>query len=158
MTAVITIGNHSSVLVPQQDRERIREFYCGVLGGEVTQAEPERDFVRLSGDFYIVFLYGEVADESAFLRTARAIWLEIKSDDVDETRRAIMASGLVRQLDVPDPHLYVQAPGGQCLRLVGRDEDLSFYEGTGGGPDVAKLKAAIRQDGRRETGGPGGSR
>jgi len=143
VTAVITMGSHSSVLVPHQDRERIREFYCEVLGGEVTKADAERDFVRLGGDFYIAFLYGDVADESAFLRTARAVWLEITSDDVEETRRAILASGLVRRLEVPDPHLYFQAPGGQCLRLVGRDEDLSFYEGAGAGPDVAKVKAAI---------------
>lgn len=44
----------------------------------------------------------------------------------------IVAFG-VRVLDVPDPHLYFQAPGGQVLRLVGIDEDLSRYEGTGHG-------------------------
>ena len=40
-------------------------------------------------------------------------------------------------------HLYFQAPGGQCLRLVGIDEDLSFYGGVGAGPDVAKAKEAV---------------
>ena len=50
----------------------------------------------------------------------------------------------VRKLELPDPHLYFQAPGGQCLRLVGIDEDLSFYEGTGPGPNVAKVKKALR--------------
>lgn len=139
----VTIGNHSSVLVPRQDRDRIREFYCGVLGGEVTKADPERDFVRLGDDFYIAFLYGDVPDESEFLRSARSIWLEIKSDNVAEARRQIVESGLVRTLEIPDPHLYFQAPGGQCLRLVGTDEDLSFYEGAGAGSDVAKVKAAI---------------
>ena len=49
---------------------------------------------------------------------------------------------LVRQLEVPDPHLYFQAPGGQCLRLVGLDEDLSFYEGKVDGPDVGRIKVA----------------
>lgn len=142
--ARFTIGNHSSVLVPQQDRDRIREFYCGVLGGEVTKADPERDFVRLGDDFYIAFLYGDVPDESEFLRSARSIWLEIKSDNVAEARRKIVESGLVRTLEIPDPHLYFQAPGGQCLRLVGTDEDLSFYEGAGAGSDVAKVKAAIK--------------
>jgi hypothetical protein len=44
---------------------------------------------------------------------------------------------------MPDPHLYFQTPGGQCLRLVGIDEDLSFYEGVGAGPDVAKVKEAL---------------
>ncbi len=147
MTAKVTMGNHSSVLVRHQDRDRIREFYCNVLGGEVTKADPERDFVRLGEDFYIAFLYGDVTDESEFLRSARAVWLEIKSGNVEETRLRILESGLVRQLDeVPDPHLYFQAPGGQCLRLVGTDEDLSFYEGAGAGTDVAKVKEAIKKD------------
>jgi catechol 2,3-dioxygenase-like lactoylglutathione lyase family enzyme len=145
--AKVTMGNHSSVLVPHRDRDRIREFYCDVLGGEITKADPERDFVRLGDDFYIAFLYGDVTDESEFLRSARAIWLEIKSGNVEETRLRILESGLVRELEeVPDPHLYFQAPGGQCLRLVRADEDLSFYEGAGAGPDVAKVKEAIKND------------
>jgi catechol 2,3-dioxygenase-like lactoylglutathione lyase family enzyme len=146
--AKAVFGNHSSVLVPRQDREGIRTFYCDVLGGKVTKADPERDFVRLA-DFYIVFLYADVPDASEFLRTARSVWLEIKSDDVDEMRRKILESGLVRKLEVPDPHLYFQAPGGQCLRLVGIDEDLSFYEGAGEGPNVGRLKEALA---RMETG------
>lgn len=139
-------GNHSSVIVPRADRDAIVKFYCGVLGGTLMQAQPERDFIRLGDDFYIVFLYGDVPDASEFLRTARALWLEIKSDDVDELRRQILASGLVRHLELPDPHFYFQAPGGQCLRLVGIDEDLSFYEGAAAGPDVAKVKAALAHE------------
>lgn len=144
--AKVIFGNHASVLVPRQDRDNIRKFYCDVLGGKITKADPERDFIRLGDDFYIAFLYGDVPDESAFSRTARAIWLEIKSDNVDALSRKILASGLARELEVPDPHLYFQAPGGQCLRLVGIGEDLSFYEGTGAGPDVAKVKAAIEKE------------
>ena len=142
--ANVVFGNHSSVLVPLPERDRIRRFYCDVLGGEVTQADPERDLVRLGADFYIAFLYGDVPDVTEFLRYARSVWLEIKSDNVEETSRKILESGLVRKLDVPDPHLYVQTPGGQCLRLVGVDEDLSFYEGTGGGPNVTRIKEAIK--------------
>src|SRR5262249_50663533 len=143
--AKVIFGNHSSVLVPRQDRDNIRRFYCDVLGGKIMKADPERDFVRLGDNFYIV-LYGDVPDQSEFLRTARSVWLEIKSDNVEETSRKILESGLVRKLDVPDPHLYFQAPGGQCLRLVGIDEDLSFYEGAGVGPDVPKVKEALKQD------------
>ncbi len=110
------------------------------------KADPERDFVRLGENFYIGFLYGDVTDESEFLRSFRAIWLELKSDNVEEMSRKILDSGLVRKLGVPDPHLYFQAPGGQCLRLVGIDEDLSFYEGAGEGPDVAKVKEAIKRE------------
>ena len=140
--ARVVFGNHSSVLVPREDRGRICRFYCDVLGGKVMKADPERDFIRLREDFYVVFLYGDVADESEFLRSARSVWLEIKSDDVEEMKRKILDFG-VRKLEVPDPHLYFQAPGGQCLRLVGIGEDLSFYEGAGEGPNVAKVKEAL---------------
>ena len=84
--------------------------------------------MRLGEDFYIGFLYGELPDESEFLSTARSVWLEIKSENVEEMTKKILDFG-VRKLAVPDPHLYFQAPGGQCLRLVGLDEDLSIYEG-----------------------------
>ena len=144
--AKVIFGNHSSVLVPRRDRDSIRKFYCDVLGGKIMKADPERDFVRLGENFYIGFLYGDVPDESEFLRTARSVWLEIKSDNVEEMRRKILDSSLVRKLEVPDPHLYFQAPGGQCLRLVGIDEDLSFYEGAGEGPDVAKVKEALKRE------------
>jgi len=142
--AKVVFGNHSSVLVPRHDRDRIREFYCDVLGGEITLADTERDLIRLGEDFHIAFLYGDVADASEFLRSARSVWLEIKSDDVEEMIRRILNFG-VRKLEVPDPHLYFQAPGGQCLRLVGINEDLSFYEGAEEGPNVAKVKEALRR-------------
>jgi hypothetical protein len=143
--AKVIFGNHASVLIPRQDRDGIRKFYCDVLGGKIMKADPERDFIRLGDNFYVGFLYGDVPDESEFLRSFRAIWLELKSDDVEETSRKILESGLVQKLEVPDPHLYFQAPGGQCLRLVGIDEDLSFYEGAGEGPNVAKVKDALEK-------------
>ena len=143
--AQFVFGNHSSVIVPRRDRDNIRKFYCEVLGGALTKDEADRDFIRLGDDFYIAFLYGDVADESEFLRTGRAVWLELKSNDVAEARRQIVDSGLVRQLDAPDPHLYFQAPGGQCLRLVGTDEDLSAYEGAKQGPDLGKWKVAFEK-------------
>lgn len=142
--AKIIPGNHSSMLVPRQERDNIRRFYCDVLGGKIMKAEAERDFIRLGEGFYIAFLYGDVADEAERLRSGRSVWLEIKSDNVQETARRILESG-VRRLQMPDPHLYFQAPGGQCLRLVGIDEDLSFYEGAGAGPDVSKVKEAVGQ-------------
>jgi catechol 2,3-dioxygenase-like lactoylglutathione lyase family enzyme len=147
--AKVIFGNHSSVIVPRQDRDGIRKFYCDVLGATITKEEDERDFVRLGEDFFVVFLYGEVPDESKFLRTARSVWLEIKSDNVEELKRRILESG-VRKLDIPDPHLYFQAPGGQVLRLVGIDEDLSFYEGAGEGSNVAKVKEALKKQAMSE--------
>ena len=142
--AKVIFGNHTSVLVPRLDRNRIRQFYCDVLGGRLIREDPERDFLCLGEDFYIAFLYGDVADASEFLRSARSIWLEIKSDNVEDTRQKILASG-ARKLDIPDPHLYFQAPGGQCLRLVAIGEDLSFYEGATEGPNMAKVKEALNR-------------
>ena len=142
MTKVI-FGNHSAVVVPRQDRDSICKFYRDVLGGEITKAESDRDFLRLGDDFYIVFLYGDVPDESEFLRTARSVWLEIKSDNVNEMSRKILESGLAKKLELPDPHFFFQAPGGQCFKLVGIDEDLSLYEGTGEGSNVGKMKEAL---------------
>jgi catechol 2,3-dioxygenase-like lactoylglutathione lyase family enzyme len=143
--AKVIFGNHSAVIVPRQDRDSIRRFYCDVLGGKITKADPERDFLRLGENFYIGFVYGDVPDESEFLRTARSVWLEIKSENVEEMTRKILDFG-VRKLDIPDPHLYFQAPGGQVLRLVGINEDLSFYEGAGAGPDVTKVKEALKKE------------
>jgi len=62
--ARVVVGNHSSVLVPRQDRERIRKFYCDVLGGKITKADPERDVICVGDEFYIAFLYGDVPDVS----------------------------------------------------------------------------------------------
>lgn len=89
----------------------------------------QKDDFRVGDNFYIAFLYeshGVALDESAFLR---AIYLELKADNVEEMRQNIVAFG-VKVLEMQDPHLYFQAPGGQVFRLVGINEDLSKYEGT----------------------------
>ena len=129
--ARVVFGNHSAVRVPRAEKDRIREFYRDVLGCEITREGDQKDDVRMGGNFYIAFLYEDededvALDESGFLK---AIYLEIKASNVEEMRQKIVAFG-VRVLEVPDPHLYFQAPGGQVLRLVGIDEDLSRYEGT----------------------------
>jgi catechol 2,3-dioxygenase-like lactoylglutathione lyase family enzyme len=127
--AKVAFGNHSAVRAPRAERDRIRRFYRDVLGCEITRAGDRKDDFRLGDGFYFAFLYedeGAALDESGFLR---AMYLELKASDVEELRQRIVAFG-VRVLDVPDPHLYFQAPGGQVYRLVGIDEDLSRYEGT----------------------------
>jgi len=129
IVARVVFGNHSAVRVPRAERDRIREFYRDILGCEIIREGEQKDDVRMGDDFYIAFMYedeGAVLDESGFMK---AIYLELKADDVEEMRQKIVAFG-VRVLEVPDPHLYFQAPGGQVLRLVGTDEDLSRYEGT----------------------------
>jgi len=140
--ANVIFGNHMSVIVPRVEREDVRAFYCGVLGAELVKGDEQKDVIRMEDDFFVV-LYGDVPESKEFLRTARSVWLEIKSGDVEAMTRKILDSGLARRLDMPDPHLYFQAPGGQCMRLVGIDEDLSFYEGAAEGPNIGKVKEAL---------------
>jgi uncharacterized protein YndB with AHSA1/START domain len=154
--AKIAIGNHSALRVRRADRERIRSFYRDVLGCSVTRELDDKDDVRIGDDFYIAFLYGrgdggdvtkgvtyaaaEVLDDDDFFK---AIFLELKTDNVEEMRQRIVAFG-VRVLDTPDPHLYFQAPGGQVFRLVGTHEDLSRYEGNGRQRSIAEPRPAAR--------------
>jgi catechol 2,3-dioxygenase-like lactoylglutathione lyase family enzyme len=131
--AKINVGNHSAVRVRRSDRDKIRAFYRDVLGASMTGESDFADDFRIGDGFYVAFCYGAVPgtptenalDDGDF---AKAIYLELKADNVEEMRKAIVASG-VKVFDVPDPHLYFQAPGGQVWRLVGADEDLSKYEG-----------------------------
>lgn len=114
--------------VPRAEKDRIRRFYRDVLGCELTRAGDQKDDFRMGGDFFIALVYEDegVLDEDGFLKST---YLELKTDNAEEMRRKIVDFG-VKVLDVPDPHLYFQAPGGQVFRLVGVGEDLSKYEGT----------------------------
>jgi catechol 2,3-dioxygenase-like lactoylglutathione lyase family enzyme len=140
--AKVIFGNHSAVMVPRKDRDRIRQFYCDVLGCKLTREEEQKDDFCMGDNFYIAFMYGDIADESEFLRTAKSVWLEIKSDNVEDMKQRVLDFGVLK-LNIPDPHLYFQAPGGQVLRLVGINEDLSKYEGHGEGPNQQKVREAI---------------
>ena len=127
--ATVIIGNHSAVRAARAEKDRIRRFYRDVLGGTITRESDLKDDIRMGDNFYIAFLYedeGVALDESGF---SKAIYLELKAGNVEEMRQKIVAFG-VRVIEVPDPHLYFHAPGGQVFRLLGIGEDLSKYEGT----------------------------
>jgi catechol 2,3-dioxygenase-like lactoylglutathione lyase family enzyme len=141
--AKVIFGNHSAVRVRGAERGRIRHFYRDVLGCKVMRQLDDKDDFRLGDGFHIAFLYesGREAEVDKGVTYAaedalsdddflKAIFLELKADNVEEMRQKIVAAG-VKVLDVPDVHLYFQAPGGQVFRLVGIDEDLSKYEGNG---------------------------
>jgi catechol 2,3-dioxygenase-like lactoylglutathione lyase family enzyme len=127
--ARVILGNHSAIVLPRTEQDRIRRFYRDVLGCEVVRETDQKDDFRMGGSFYIGVLYeskGIALDESSF---SKAIYLELKADNVEEMRQKILAFG-VKVFEMQDPHLYFQAPGGQVFRLVGTNEDLSKYEGT----------------------------
>ena len=122
----VAVGNHTAVVAARSERDRIRQFYRGVLGCEVRVQSDEVDRFALA-DFHFCFVYqGAALGEGDF---RRAPYLELKAHDVAAVRQRILAFG-VTTLDGSDPHLYFHAPGGQVFRLVGIDEDLSLYEGS----------------------------
>lgn len=122
--AKVIFGNHTAVHAARSEQDRIRKFYGDVLGCKVSVKTDEVDRYEME-DFHFVFVWKNTAlGAGDFLK---AIWLELKSDNSEAMQRKILAFG-VKKLDVPDPHLYFQAPGGQVFRLVGTNEDLSVYE------------------------------
>jgi catechol 2,3-dioxygenase-like lactoylglutathione lyase family enzyme len=126
IVAKAILGNHTAVFAARSQQDRIRKFYGDVLGCKVRARTDEVDRFQLD-DVHFCFVWQSTAlDESDFLR---ATYLELKTDDAEKMKRKILAFG-VKTLDVPDAHLYFQAPGGQVFRLVGIDEDLSTYEGS----------------------------
>jgi catechol 2,3-dioxygenase-like lactoylglutathione lyase family enzyme len=111
--AKVILGNHTAVFAARSDQDRIRKFYCDILGCKVRVNTDEVDRFQLD-DFHFCFVYQSTAlDESDFLK---AIYLELKTDNPEEMKQKILAFG-AKKLDVPDPHLYFQAPGGQVFKL-----------------------------------------
>ncbi len=141
--AKVMMGNASAITVPREDRDSIRKFYCEVLGGKIEKEDNGKDILRLQEDFYIVHRYADVPDESEFLRSPRALWLQLKSDNVEELTRKILDFG-ARKMDLPSglpasvPYLYFQAPGGQCFQLLPIDENQAYYKGAAAGRNAAK--------------------
>lgn len=122
--AKVILGNHAAVVAAHAERERIRKFYCDVLGCVIRQESDEVDRFQLD-NFHFCFVYkSDSLGERDFLK---AIYLELMTDNTEELKQKILAFG-VKTLDIPDPHLYFQAPGGQVFRVVGINEDLSPYE------------------------------
>ncbi len=149
--AKIIIGNASAITVPRKDRESIRKFYSDVLGGKLVKEDNDKDIYHLDYEFYILFRYADVPDETEFLSSPRALWLQIKSDNVEELSRKIIDFG-AKKLDIPSglpesvPYLYFQAPGGQVFQLLPIDENQSYYKGTLEGKNTEKEAEVLKEN------------
>jgi hypothetical protein len=81
-------GNHAAHIVSRAaERERVRKFFLEILGAELMRVREDADDIRLGDNFYMGILYGDHADESKFQRTGKSIWLELKSDNLEEMTR-----------------------------------------------------------------------
>ena len=122
MTKVI-LGNHTATYAARSDQDRIRKFYCDVLGCTPAETSDSVDHLLLD-DVDLCFVWSDVAlPEGNFMK---AIYLELKTDNLDAMIEKILAFG-VKKLDIPGTgSLYFQAPGGQVFKLVGIGEGLSL--------------------------------
>jgi catechol 2,3-dioxygenase-like lactoylglutathione lyase family enzyme len=127
--AQVTLGNHAAVVVSRTEQDAVRRFYRDVLGCALTRSANDKDDFVLGGDFYLAVVYADEAVTLGKEDFLKATYLELRTDDVAEMRQQIVDFG-VKVIEIDDPHLYFQAPGGQAFRLVGMDEDMSKYEGT----------------------------
>jgi hypothetical protein len=111
--AKVIIGKASAITVPRQDRDSIRRFYCDVLGGKIVKEDNDKDIFRTGRRILYFVRYGDVPDASEFLRSPIALWLQIKSDNVEEMTRKIL-DFCARRIDPPSglpksvPYLYFQ--------------------------------------------------
>ncbi len=127
--ARVTLGNHAAVVVSLTEQDAVRRFYRDVLGCAVTRSANDKDNFVLGGDFYLAVVYADEAVTLGKEDFLKATYLELRTDNVEEVQQQIIDFG-VKVIQIDDPHLYFQAPGGQAYRLVGTDEDMSKYEGT----------------------------
>ena len=72
------IGNASAMTVLRQDRANIRRFcfFGDVFCGKIVKENNEKHIFRLEEELFILFRFGDVPDESEFLRPPRALWLQ----------------------------------------------------------------------------------
>ena len=92
--AKVTLGNHSAIVLPRAEQDRIRRFYRDVLGCEIIRETDQKDDFRMGDSFYIGVLYedeGVPLDAGSF---SKAIYLELKAHNVEEMRREILAAGV----------------------------------------------------------------
>jgi hypothetical protein len=117
-----TIGNHIKTSVQKSLRDRVRTFYLDVLQCKTMPAPmPDLDLFLFDNEFVLGVFFCDEAEGLSDLDHLKAAWLEIKADNVQETKQRLVEFG-VKEIDYPDKaRFYFQAPGGQVFRLAPND-------------------------------------
>jgi hypothetical protein len=71
--AKVTFGDHTAHMVPRAEKERVRRFYLENHGCKLMRVRQDAGDIRMGDNFHLGILYGDVTDESEFLRSVRAI-------------------------------------------------------------------------------------
>jgi hypothetical protein len=90
----VSLGNHAAVVVARGEQAEVRRFYRDVLDCTLTRSADDKDDFVIGDDFFLAVVY---ADDSAALPKddfLKATYLELSADNVDETRQAIVDSGV----------------------------------------------------------------
>jgi hypothetical protein len=116
------IGNHIKTNVHKSQRERVRTLYLDLLQCKPAAAPmPDLDLFVFENDFVLGVFYFEDEHLLTEAEHLNAAWLEIKTKDVVELKRRLLAFG-VKEVDYPDKtRFFFQAPGGQVFRLAPED-------------------------------------
>ncbi len=122
----VSLGRNSKLTVRPQERGQINTFYCEVLGCERTKTSPGADVFQVGADFFLGVIYDDEA--LTVEQCAKAIWLELRTDRLQETRQRILDFGIQEIIYRDREHFYFQAPGGQVFRLIDVAEDMTKWQ------------------------------
>jgi hypothetical protein len=109
--AKVILGNHTAVFAARSEQERIRKFYCELLGCKARVKTDEVDRFQLE-DVHFCFVWHNTAlDERDFLK---ATWLELQTDNTDEMRQKMLEFG-VKSSMCPIRTFIFRLLVGRCL-------------------------------------------
>ena len=121
---MIELGNVVHGYPRSDTKERLLEFYTSLLGLKASTAPPP--YWTGSPDQFFGFqfsngkvLSGEFTDDGLDdQRAQKALWLELRTDDVEGLQQRVQAFGLKRVIHPYTSFFYIQAPDGQVFRIV----------------------------------------
>ena len=125
--AEVALTNTAHLYARVSEKERLLRFFAEVLGlsprevtvAYVTAKEPMYAVTFSTGaGLSVEFTDDALTDQAA----ERGAWLELSVTDRDVVVAKALAFGAKRIVHPATPFVYLQAPGGQVFRIVGRDD------------------------------------
>ena len=121
------LTNTAHLYARVSEKERLLRFFTEVLGlspregtvAYVTAKEPMYAVTFANGAGLSVEFTGDALTDQA---AERGAWLELTVTDRAAVEARARAFGAKRIVHPATPFVYLQAPGGQVFRIVGRDE------------------------------------